>query len=283
MKHDTLTETLQQLGFTQYEAQCYIGLLRQHPINASQLSTICGVPRAMIYETLARLEEKGIVVRLIGKAAEPHVFEPVPPKQVIGQLALRFQSTCEQAEAELTSISTSSTTEVLVTLVDSEEILRRALLLVRQAQQTLYILGASPELAALAQDVNAAVRRGVDVRVVSFGSSPSLDGKVVTYLGTRPAYPTRFLFVVTDQAQLLIATYPSHAAATAHWTDNATLAALAQAFINLEYYFLRMSNEHPAQLQQVLWQVVEPEDVERYTFHFDFLARRISEQKQEKG
>lgn len=51
MKHDALTETLQQLGFTQYEAQCYIGLLRQHPINASQLSTVCGVPRAMIYQT----------------------------------------------------------------------------------------------------------------------------------------------------------------------------------------------------------------------------------------
>jgi hypothetical protein len=81
----------------------------------------------------------------------------------------------------------------------------------------------------------------------------------------------------------LIATYPSHAAATAHWTDNSTLAALAQAFINLEYYFLRMSNEHPAQLQQVLWQVVEPEDVERYSFHFDFLARRISEQQQKEG
>ena len=208
------------------------------------------------------------------------MYEPVPPKQVIGQLALRFQSSCEQAEAELTSISSSNTAEVLVTLVDSEEILRRAVLLARQAQQTLYILGASPELAAFAKDVNAAVRRGVDVRVVSFGSSPSLDGKVVTYLGENLSHPTRVLFVVTDQAQLLIATYPSNGAATAHWTDNSTLAALAQAFINLEYYFLRMSNEHPAQLQQVLWQVVEPEDVERYTFHFDFLAQRISEQHQ---
>ena len=281
MKHDALTETLQQLGFTQYEAQCYIGLLRQHPINASQLSTVCGVPRAMIYETLARLEEKSIVVRLIGKEAEPHVFEPVPPKQVIGQLALRFQSSCEQAEAELTSISSSSTTEVLVTLVDSEEILRRAVLLVRQAQQTLSIFGASQELDALAQDVNAAVGRGVAVRVVSFGSPPPLNGKVVTYLGENRSHPTRFLLVAIDQAQLLIATYPSHTAATAHWMENSTLAGLAAAFINIEYYFIRMSNEHPSVLQQVLWQVVEPEDVERYTFHFDFLARRISEQNQE--
>lgn len=281
MKHDALTETLQQLGFTQYEAQCYIGLLRQHPINASQLSTVCGVPRAMIYQTLNRLEEKGIVVRLIGKEGEPHLYEPVPPKQVIGQLALRFQSSCEQAEAGLTSISSSSTTDVLVTLFDSEEILRRALLLVRQAQQTLSILGESQELAALAQEVNDAVTRGVAVRVVSFGSPPPLSGKVVTYLGKSVSHPTRFLLVVADQAQVLMATYPSHATATAQWTENSTLAVLASAFINIEYYFLRMSNEHPAVLQRVLWQVVEPEDVERYTPHFDFLEQRISDQQHE--
>lgn len=279
MKNDVLIETLQQLGFTQYEAQCYIGLLRQHPINASQLSTVCGVPRAMIYQTLSRLEEKGVVVRLIGKEGEPHLYEPIPPKQVIGQLALRFQTTCEQAEAELTTISSGSTTDVLVTLYDSEEILRRALLLVRQAQQTLSILGESQELSALADEVNAAVTRGVAVRVVSFGAPPPLQGKVVTYLGKSVSYPTRFLVVVADQAQVLMATYPPNAAVTAHWTDNSTLAVLATAFITMEYYFIRMSNEYPTLLQQVLLQVVDPEDEERYARHFHFLEQRIADQQ----
>ncbi|WP_084659124.1 helix-turn-helix domain-containing protein [Thermogemmatispora onikobensis] len=36
---DSLIDLLQQLGFTQYEAQCYLGLLCQHPLNGSQLST----------------------------------------------------------------------------------------------------------------------------------------------------------------------------------------------------------------------------------------------------
>jgi len=50
---------------------------------------------------------------------------------------------------------------------------------------------------------------------------------------------------------------------------------------NNEYYFLRVSNEHPVMLQRVLWQVVEPEDVKRYTPHFDFLEQRISDQQHE--
>ena len=49
---------------------------------------------------------------------------------------------------------------------------------------------------------------------------------------------------------------------------------MASAFINIEYYFIRMSNEHPALLQQVLMQVVESEEVEQYAYHFDFLEQR---------
>jgi hypothetical protein len=148
---------------------------------------------------------------------------------------------------------------------------------VRQAQLTLSIFGDSQELAALEKEVNNAEMRGVAVRVVSFGAAPDLGGKVVTYLGQSDSHPTRFLLVVADQAQVLVATYPSDAPAIAHWTENSTLAILASAFINIEYYFIRMSNEHPALLQHVLWQVVEPEDVERYAFHFDFLEQRRSD------
>jgi sugar-specific transcriptional regulator TrmB len=52
-----LVARLQQMGFTQYEAQCYLGLLHHHPSNRSQLSTVCGVPRSMVYQTLNRLED----------------------------------------------------------------------------------------------------------------------------------------------------------------------------------------------------------------------------------
>ncbi len=101
MKQDTLIETLQQLGFTQYEAQCYLGLLRQHPLNGSQLSTICGAPRSMVYQTLGRLEEKAAVVRLRGEEREPQLYEPVAPRLVIAHLSARFQATCEHLEEEL--------------------------------------------------------------------------------------------------------------------------------------------------------------------------------------
>src|SRR5207245_11794306 len=101
MKQDTLTETLQQLGFSQYEAQCYLGLLREHPLNGSQLSMVCGVPRSMVYQTLNRLEEKEAVVRVNGKSGEPQQYEPVAPTLVIANLSAHFHAACEPAKLAL--------------------------------------------------------------------------------------------------------------------------------------------------------------------------------------
>src|SRR5215469_11257359 len=161
MKQDSLIETLQQLGFTQYEAQCYVGLLRQHPLNGSQLSAVCGVPRSMVYQTLNRLEEKAAVVRLRGEEGEPQLYEPVAPKQVIAHLSTRFRATCEQVEEELTAFAVSRPADVVINIVGSDEILRHAAILLRQSQQRVSLMGGSQELAALESDLNVAVARDV--------------------------------------------------------------------------------------------------------------------------
>src|SRR5215472_18897392 len=183
MKLDSLIETLQQLGFTQYEAQCYVGLLRQHPLNGSQLSMVCGVPRSMVYQTLGRLEEKAAIVRLSGEPGEPQQYEPVAPKLVIAHLSARFQATCEQVEQGLTMLMQTPPAEVVLNIVGAPDVLQRAVRLVRQAQQHLSLMGGSPELARLSPDLQAAVARGVSARIVSIGAAPEVAGQVVTFLG----------------------------------------------------------------------------------------------------
>jgi sugar-specific transcriptional regulator TrmB len=264
VKQDSLIETLQQLGFTQYEAQCYLGLLRQHPLNGSQLSTVCGVPRSMVYQTLGRLEEKEAVVRVSGEQGEPQQYEPVAPNLVIAHLSSRFQATCEQAEAELSALMEMPPAEVVLNIVGVDNIHRRAAMLVRHARLRLSLMGGSPELPALAPDLQAAVARGVTTRIVSIGTAPAVDGQIVTFLGKNVSAPTRFLIVVADTASLLIATFPLDARATAVLTENPLLTRLLSAFLNTEYYLVRLSNRHPALVGQMLEEILEPEDRERY-------------------
>jgi HTH-type transcriptional regulator, sugar sensing transcriptional regulator len=281
VKQDSLIETLQQLGFTQYEAQCYLGLLRQHPLNGSQLSTVCGVPRSMVYQTLGRLEEKEAVVRMSGEAWEPQQYEPVAPKLVIAHLSAQFQATCEQAEQGLGALVETPSAEVVLNIVGADDILRRAAMLVRHARQRLSLMGGSRELTALESDLQAAVARGVAVRIVSIGMPPAADGQIVTFLGENVSAPTRFLIVVADTAPLLIATFPPDARATAVLTENPLLTRLLSAFLNTEYYLVRLSNQHPALVGQMLEEVLEPEDRERYAGILRFLDQQARSERSE--
>src|SRR5215469_2753395 len=178
MKQDSLIETLQQLGFTQYEAQCYVGLLRQHPLNGSQLSAVCGVPRSMVYQTLNRLEEKAAVVRLSGQEGEPQQYEPVAPRLLLARLSARFHIVCESAEQQLMALMQTPPAEVVLNIAGRDDILRQAALLVRQAELRVSLMGGSAELAALEPDLQAALARGVATRIVSIGPAPAVNGQV---------------------------------------------------------------------------------------------------------
>jgi sugar-specific transcriptional regulator TrmB len=283
VKQDALIETLQQLGFTQYESQCYLGLLRQHPLNGSQLSVVCGVPRSMVYQTLSRLEEKAAVVRLGYEDGEPQQYEPVAPKLVVARLSAQFQATCELVEQELSALAQNPPAEVVLNIVGTDDILRRAIILVRQSRQHLLLMGGSQELARLSPDLQAAVTRGVSARIVSIGDAPAVSGQVVTFLGENVSAPTRFLLVIADSASALIATFPPDERATAVLTSNPILARLFSAFLNTEYYLVRLSNEQPALVREMLSQVLEPEDRERFARILSFLNQQVEERDQEQA
>jgi sugar-specific transcriptional regulator TrmB len=275
---DTLIETLQGLGFSQYEAQCYVGLLRQHPLNGSQLSVASGVPRSMVYQSLGRLEEKAAVVRLHGQPGEPQQYEPVAPKQVIARLAADFQATCERVEDALDALTAAPPAEVVLNVVGADAILQRATALVRQARRQVSVMGATGELSALESALSAAPARGVSLRVVSVGSAPAVAGQVVSFLGENVSAPTRFLGLIMDARAALLAAFPPDATATAVLTENPILVRLFSAFLNTEYYLVRLTNERPAQVGQMLAEVLEPEDRARYAPILSVLERLAVEQ-----
>jgi hypothetical protein len=172
---------------------------------------------------------------------------------------------------------------VVLNIVGTDDILQRAAILVHQAQQRISLMGGSPELAALEPDLNAAVARGVAMRIVSIGTAPAVAGQVVAFLAENVSAPTRFLMVIADAAPVLMATFPPDTRAVAVLTENPILARLLSAFLNTEYYLVRLSNQNPALVGEMLSQVLEPEDRERYARILRFLDHQAEERNQEKG
>jgi sugar-specific transcriptional regulator TrmB len=277
MKQEALIETLQQLGFTQYEAQCYLGLLMRHPLNGSQLSAVCGVPRSMVYQALNRLEERAAVVRLSDDDHGPQRYVPVAPHIVLTHLSAQFQATCEEVERELDALVRTPPAEVVLNILGIAEILERAAILIRQAQHRLSVMGGSAELDALKPALAATEARDLSTRLVSIGAAPASHGQVAAFLGENVSAPTRFLLVVADTSAVLLATFPPDTPATGVYSENPILARVLTAFLNTEYYLVRVSNSHPELIGELLDQVLEPEDRERYAHVLRFLGQLATE------
>jgi hypothetical protein len=110
---------------------------------------------------------------------------------------------------------------------------------------------------------------------MSVGTAPEVDGQVVSFLGENVSAPTRFLLIIADTLPVLIATFPPDLSATAVLTQNPILARLLMAFLNTEYYIVRLSNQNPQLIGEMLSQVLEPEDRPRYAHILSFLDKQV--------
>jgi HTH-type transcriptional regulator, sugar sensing transcriptional regulator len=54
-----VVDSLQQLGFTEYEARAYVALLQRYPVNGATVAKLAHLPRANVYDVLSKLEARG--------------------------------------------------------------------------------------------------------------------------------------------------------------------------------------------------------------------------------
>jgi HTH-type transcriptional regulator, sugar sensing transcriptional regulator len=58
---DQAVQLLGELGLTEYEARCFVGLSRVRKANAKEVSDLSEVPRSRVYDALERLHRRGLV------------------------------------------------------------------------------------------------------------------------------------------------------------------------------------------------------------------------------
>lgn len=87
---------LKELGFSQYEATCYMALVAEHPVNGSQLSKISGIARSRIYDVLRSLISKGYVMEI-----NPGQYAPLPSDELIRRLKKSFETNLNAFETQI--------------------------------------------------------------------------------------------------------------------------------------------------------------------------------------
>ena len=160
-------EKLKTLGFSQYEITCYLTLALHHPINGSQLSKISGIARSRIYDVLRNLMHKGFVLE-VGQGK----YVPLPPEELYRRLQLDFDKGLEALKQHLDGSSPDAAYEFIWMIRGFDHVMAKAREMIAGASRELYVRLFPETGRLLAEDLEAAEKRGVGIRYISMGPAP---------------------------------------------------------------------------------------------------------------
>jgi sugar-specific transcriptional regulator TrmB len=164
-----MVEALNDLGFSQYEARCYVGLMTREPQTGYRVAKTTGVPQPKVYETLRKLVSRGVVHEIDG---DPTLFSAVPPDELFSGLKDTFDRRLGDARDSASHLNVRDTPrsiEYVQRFDQHSEVLQAATECLASAERRVYLSASADELLALRPAIEGARDRGVDMVILAFG------------------------------------------------------------------------------------------------------------------
>jgi HTH-type transcriptional regulator, sugar sensing transcriptional regulator len=253
---ELIAERLAQLGFSQYEARTYVGLLMSDDATGYSVSNATGVPQPKVYETLRRLVERGAAVRTGDKPAR---YAAVPPDVLLRGLEADFAARVSAARRDLETVPRRAAAQEMLPVARLESFdaaVGLAAEAIAAAQTRVYLSGRRDELTGLGAAVTKASDAGAEFVLVHFGRLPfrAPRGKVVRHASTDGAlYPSRnarHLAVVVDSRWALWGVAKDGKQWNILTTDAPLLAGLVKAYIRHDMFVQRIFADFPDELER---------------------------------
>jgi sugar-specific transcriptional regulator TrmB len=211
---------LKDLGFSQYEAVCYMALVGNHPINGSQLSKRSGIARSRIYDVLRNLISKGYVIEV-----ERGQYAPLPSEELIRRLKRGFDKNIIALEKEIAGVSQLEDFEYVWTLTGYDNVMEKAKEMIESATQEIYARLFPEADRHLSEDLIAAENRGVDIRYIAMGDIPEKFDIQVTHPNHESLIKSiggRSFDIITDKKEALVGIFETgnEDKAPINWTRN---------------------------------------------------------------
>ncbi len=248
-----MIEQLQNLGFSQYEAQAYIALLRENPVNGYELAKHSGIPRPNIYPVLQKLEERGAVLRV--DTPEGARYAPVEPEELLGKLEQRFHSSLDSLSDGLREVCRGPEVEYIINLHGLPALIDHARALLDGTRQHLLVSIWPEEAAELAGALEQARERGVQITTLCLRGCPqpcpACRGVVFRY-PIAPSEGGRWLVVVTDNHEVLAGEITPSGDAAAVRTRQPLLVNLSEGYIQNSIALASILNQLGERVESLL-------------------------------
>ena len=255
-EHPQAVQRLIDLGFSQYEAQAYVGLIGREPMTGYALSTITGVPQPKVYETLRRLAAKGVVATTGG---DPVRFAAIPAAQLLSDLESSFRERLAHAQHDLDRLSEEPGAGRYRVLRDYSawaSIEEEAVRIIDGSDRHVYVSVNCAAPRAIAAAIARADDRGVTLDVLHFGR-PVVQlkhGRTVAHDSTRGViyrrHQAQHVAIVADSQDVIWAVAEDGLTWQSLAGQDHLLAALAKGYIRHDIYVQQIWNDFHQVLEQ---------------------------------
>jgi sugar-specific transcriptional regulator TrmB len=254
-RSEVIAGRLTQLGFSQYEARTYIGLLLSNGATGYSVANDTGVPQPKVYETLRRLVERGAAVRTGEKPAR---YTAIQPDILLRSLEADFAARVAAARRDLETLPNRVVPAELLPVtrvVTFTAAVQNASAAISRAKTRVYMSGKRDELTGLGTAVTAASDEGVEFVMVHFGRLPfrAPRGRVTRHASTDGTlYRSRLarhLAVVVDSQWSLWGVAKDGKNWDILTSESPLLAGLVKAYIRHDMFVQQIFADFPAELE----------------------------------
>jgi len=205
---------LKYLGFSQYEAACYMALVGNHPVNGSQLSKVSGIARSRIYDVLRSLTAKGFVIEV-----NTGLYAPLPAARADRKDDFEF----------------------IWTLTGYDNVMEKARHMIQDAKKEIYARLFPEADQRLSRDLVKAEKSGVAIRYIAMGDIPRRFAVQVTHPDHENLIATiggRSFDIITDKSEALVGIFEvgNEDASPINWTRNQWFVVANRDSLRHDFY-----------------------------------------------
>lgn len=238
-----ILNSLEKLGLTLYEARAYLCLLRHGESYGSEISKKSGVPGPKIYETLARLVEKGLAYLIEGN---PVRYQALPLEEFLKGKEKEVNRIADFLRDHQGLIEAEDAPELLWHISGRRRLLDKAKELISRASQEILISLWPEESAELEDCLKKAEEGGVRVISIQFGEKCLEVGRVYRHIMVPTVYERHGseMFLLVDKSEGMFMYFEKLKGWKGYYTSAKGVARVIENYIRHDIYINRLIAEN---------------------------------------
>lgn len=177
MDLDRIRRTLEEAGFTQYEAETYLALVRNGKLSATGVAEATDVPKSRVYDVLRALEGRGLIELYQQDKLRGRALDPESVVERLRSRAVSFEASADELSELWEEPDLGEHEVTLVTRLDT--VVDRAKRTIRDAENEVQVAATVDQFDRLQPVLRDALARDVFVRLTilpaEYGGVPDVD------------------------------------------------------------------------------------------------------------